>query len=461
MRAQIFLAAVCLTAWSCRSGSSSANLESQARKEIQRIGATANLADRRKHEDLLYGCGPAAIEPIQAAVATPEYSAKPELVAVLSAIPDPRVPDLLLQLAQSQDPDVARQALQGIAMPPRKPIPGPVFKLGASPDPGIREWMLYAVGRQGATAGRGYALGWRSDENLYIRRQCARFLGICRDSQSREALTKLANDEEGVVRLEGAISLSRQDPGHPYVIRAIQSVSKSLANASPADKIEGARILGQFPTPAAEKELAAFLGDPDPRVRAVAAQSYGRLGKAARFGPLSKSILKDPDMKVRVSAAGSISRLDLPGNVAALKSLLLSKDRTLMLLAAEAAVAMRNSEAAGAYSLMEKLPSTEMQRYGAIGRMNTGMGDGKFFRVVDGIFADAGAPEPDKREEAAGLLALMPGPKAEAALRKLSGDSDEKVRRAAMRSLKQRVRMPFGIPPVQLHPLPSWRDFPD
>ena len=455
MRNALFLLALLVGAWSCGRASRPATLDGLARETIQSLEKSA---DRPKLEQSLYAIGPASIDAIRDALSDPAYTAKPELIAVLSALPDDRVQPLLQEQLQKRDPNAKRQALQGIAMQQRIPTAERLVAAANSNDEGLREWGLYALGRQGFPEARDLAIRASKDGSAFLRTQAARALRAFNDPDSLSTLRNLVREPDNEVKVEALISLARLAPHDPIVTSAIQKFPGEVGGLSPAGRIEQARMFGEM-GPVAEPLLAKLMGDPDPRVRAEAAGAYGRLGRVADTKPLSRAIESDPDKQVRLKAANSIAKLDLPGAIPSIRKLLMSGNPELMRLAAETVIRMRCAEALGPFFLMGNLKDPEMQRYGAIGKMNQGLGDGKFFQLVDGVYADASSTRPEARQDAVGLVGVMPGPKSEAALKKLARDPDEKVRLAAMKWLKYRYGMPLGLPPVRLHPLPSWNDF--
>ncbi|MCI0342569.1 MAG: protein kinase [Planctomycetales bacterium] len=200
--------------------------------------------------------------------------------------------------------------------------------------------------------------------------------------------------------------------------------------ATPASRRGASRVIGTLPHDRALELLEGFLAtSQDPRARAAAADSLGRLtGARTRAGEILRALLSDPSPVVRTSAASALGRLGGAGAVRALAAAARDAEGDLQ---AEVVPALGLCGAEGARELAsllagERSPSRAEEMLAAIERA------ARSDAATGGVAAEAAArrlgdSDRDVREAAVeALLAMGPGA-ADAAAARLS-DPDWRVR---------------------------------
>lgn len=433
------------------------------RKEVEeRIAKIATLHDPKALRDAregLYAMGPPAIEPLSDPILSTFDQAQPQLIAALSAIPDPRSDSILFGLLRSRYPDRRRQALHGLAL---RPLPPPnhlvLVRITRSKLASDREWALYALDRTQDLSTRDAFMARVDDSDPDVRMQAARGLRLFPGAATVTTLERLMDDKMSGVATEAMISLGRIDPGNAKVEAQLRRLQPLVKSGSTNQKEELAPLVAESETPLGETMLASMLGDPDPRVRAAAANAYPRLGSINDPKPLLRSLETDPDPYVRPRVARAIAALRITSAVPIFRKMVFGKNRSDARMAAVALKDICDPMSVGILIGMLKVPDFEIRRLAAVGQMRMAIGKPEYFSLIDQMLADASSPSAESRRAAASYLADLPGPQAAARLEALESDPDAGVRLAAMDGRKKQMGMSRVVPDVIEHPRPSWLD---
>ncbi len=205
-------------------------------------------------------------------------------------------------------PDQANQVVEGL-----------VARMDQKSDPLSREWAAQSLGLVGPQAKAAVPSLIRAlqDEYYYVREKAAEALGKIRsDQKAVPALIAVLHDENGIVRdkAEGALNMiGPPDKG------SIEDLVKLLTDQpDPFIRAKAAESLGSMGEDGqpATKTLAAALGDKDPGVRAYSAEALGRIGEGAEEAlPQVVQALKDADDQTRKNARLALSRVVLRCNL--------------------------------------------------------------------------------------------------------------------------------------------------
>lgn len=225
------------------------------------------------------------------ALAVDLSSASDAELSVLAADPDWGVRvDAALELSRRADPDLTQLRLE---LRPRATRAGFLrFTTAVMNTPEAAPALLHRL---------------RGDEPAAVR-------GALADSLSRQSapwadavLELLAEEPDASVRAVLVHSLRFVSP-----VQAQETVALGLSDADPTVRAEVARLIARRADGAAlSLDLRSVLGDPDPDVRAAAAQSLGALRVDARAE--LQALLDDPSGDVRLQALRALHRLDPVG----------------------------------------------------------------------------------------------------------------------------------------------------
>jgi len=440
-------------------GSPTSRATGDAAQYVNDLNNATTPDDVNKAAESLYACGPRAIDPILNALGEYDSKNKPELVAVLSAIPDPSTPALLARQLQSRDPKVRAQACYGLSFYP-KGQPFQVAPLLTRKINSDREWGLYVLARSKNVNRLEYLLAGLKDEDVTVRAIAARGLRDFPGASTVKLLTPLVDAKDEMLSGEALISLARIDPNNPLVAKKLAIIFGNLKNADVGAKQDVAQFLGETNHPLAETLLAKMMSDPDPRVRTAAAQGYSRMGKIKDPEPLVNALGKDPDMSVRVAVAKAASKLNVDEIMQPLNAMLIGKDSNLKKLASETLPTMRTLTSVFPLIMIDRdAKRLEFRREAAIGMSNHGM-IGHTYGEIDKIIRLSESKNVEERLQAAECLGKMEGPRYYVAVTRLERDDDPQVRLAAMDAYKRQMGYPRILPKIVDKPQPSWLDFP-
>lgn len=456
MRTTMLLPGLLLVA-SCARGPARNPLETQAETHIQEMASAKSDSDRELAQEALYGCGPAAIDPIRSALLSQDAANAAPLVATLSAIPDDRVPSLLLGQLKSPLREIRRQALYGLSLRERLPNTAPVLRLASSKDASDREWALYALRRLDPSAARTLFMAAIQDSSPAIRAQGAAGLRRFPSKQDQPQFQGLLKDEDSQVRIEAALALVAVDPVQQGALTLLRSLLRGLAHGSLPDRQQAARIATLCPPALCQPVLASLLHDADPRIRAEAASGFKAAGSIADPQSLIETCRSDPDLQVRRVAADATCRLAFQG-IEPLRVFATSKSFRKSSLG-RAALAQSRGEVP-AWMLLEIADEADAitATRAAVGLIARGIYRPRVFTLSDGLFKDSHSPERSVRRPAVEAMAFLPTPAATNRLTELLEHPDPITRTMAMRALKARIRMRQTLPRPLVHPPPSWLD---
>lgn len=182
-------------------------------------------------------------------------------------------------------------------------------------DPGARRAaidVLEGLGPAAAPAARalGAAL---SDKDTFVRWSAARVLGKIAPVEAEHsvpALAKLLSDRDLDVKLAAVTALERYQPAARGVMTELIGAT---VNGDAELRMAAMRCIASLGGAEASLAIPAFrtaLGAGDPRVRAAAAESLGRLGSAAREAePELRKALDDSNNQVQKAASDAIIKV--------------------------------------------------------------------------------------------------------------------------------------------------------
>lgn len=456
MRAAILLPGL-LLASACSKGPAANDLAAQAQTHIQEIAAARTDEDRELAQEALYGCGPAAVEPIRAALRGQGVANGTILLATLSAIPDDRVPGILLAQLRSPLREIRRQALYGLSIRASLDNPREIERLAASDDVSDREWSLYALRCLGEPEGPLVRAALK-DSSPLVRQQAAAGLRRFVDKKDLPALSPLLKDKDPQVRIEAALTGLKASSIDLVAGRALTDALSSLSAGTPPDRQRAARIAALAPQPYADPCLGRLLHDADPRIRTEAARCYGYLGGTSDPGALVRHCTGDPDQQVRNSAGEAACRIAFHSGDRRLQDFVTGKafrgsglGRTVL--------AGSGSEVP-AWLLLEiaNRDDSFLAIRAAVGLMSRGVYRPQIFKLQEELFNNTRSAERSVRRPALEILASLPTPAATARITELLSHRDPITRTMAMAAMKRRIRMRRTLPRVLIHAPPSWLD---
>jgi len=376
-----------------------------------------------KSADALQKIGPAAVEPLLAALASKKPILRENAVVMFCKIRDDRAVEPLIAALEhvSLRIGIAR-ALRHQQHPEAVGLLAAVLK---DKSPAVRGGAAFALGCLAAP--RATALLLRSVEDASSKRLV--------QNQAREAATAL-------VRL--------------------------LEDESPEVRATSAEALGSIADPIAFKPLIGSLKDKDSSVRCEAVEAVGVFKHAVAVEPLTYLLKDDEDIRVRKAAAEALSQIDDPRVIKPLVDALADKDvqatasRSLahvkdprviellvpMLKHEDAATRSHAAEAVGKLrdarvpALLQSLLDDDESsvRLAVVNslRMTHSVA------VVAPLIAALQDDDPAVRTAAASALGSVKDARAVEALIELVGTDDAAVAKRAQISLKKLTRQDFG-----------------
>lgn len=421
-----------------------------------RLSSLTNLSRMAEAQRDLLAAGPAAVKPIEAILSENDTPNRVALIAVLSAIPDPLVANLLSTELKHRDPNVRRQALHGLAMQPNVENVEPILRLTRSKQASDREWAFYAVERLNLASPVSLHEAL-TDEDPFVKTQALRVALRNKDSRALEAASSLAKAADGNPKSEALIALCSLAPSDTRVKPFIGDLATQAKSSGPG-RLVAIQKLGSTRAPLAEDSLIALLGDPDPQIRMAAAGSIGSLDKIRNPQTLVQRFKTDPSAFCRRSIARAIAKLHSAIAAYDLAAAVRAEDRETARLAAMALADMADTTPVQVLVPLLQSRDKVVQRFIAIALAKRAVGRTmpQCFEIIDGILRQSHGSTAAKLETIP-FLSRMSAPAAVARLRDLSADPDRSVRLTAMAGLKRQLRMPQGIPSMSAHPPASWQ----
>lgn len=234
-----------------------------------------------------------------------------------------------------------------------------------------------AIARGGSAAGLDayeHWLGKKTAEDGYALRRVAQAL-----------VKESAGAQDRRVRLLAIQAL--QEDGDPAARAALPADAPSAARPAPpagtgggeAKSVDALIAAAQMPvgnrpaaiaglaksgSPRATKALLALLNDPDPMVRAAAADAVGDSGRKEAISQL-KALLNDPVFTVHLSAAGALLRLDDTSGLTWLRDLQGSEHAGIRLAAAQVLKDDADANWMDTVRALTKDPDPEIRRQAA------------------------------------------------------------------------------------------------
>jgi HEAT repeat protein len=281
--------------------------------------------------------GPAAVPGLSSALKNPMKAMRETAADALGGIHHERaVPPLLEALADKELTvrERAARALVGVGTP----AVASLFKALNHDNAEVKKraaWALEQLGQEPMTETyiRPIAHGKWKDTNVAAPALDTVAATLKDPSKEKRfiAVRTLANvgDDRAVPGLIEALADSdreiRDMAIHALVkIRAaaVQPLLAALKEGDAALRPKAAAVLGYIGDPRSRMPLMAALGDPEPAVRANAAEALAAYRKDKRLVEPLVFVLKDPDVRVRFNAAGSLWKIGDPSATPALLELL-------------------------------------------------------------------------------------------------------------------------------------------
>jgi len=146
------------------------------------------------------------------------------------------------------------------------------------------------------------------DSNWDVQRKAVQALGYLRVAEAVAPLTALLDEEDAQVdETDTLLALARiGDAGEEVVIQRLQ-------NGATRERRRAAHALGQPCSPTGARALGRALQDPEPEVRAVAAEALANNGQGRYLGALLL-LLRDPADEVREIALKMAGKLSSQAN---------------------------------------------------------------------------------------------------------------------------------------------------
>ncbi|MCF6361802.1 MAG: HEAT repeat domain-containing protein [Gammaproteobacteria bacterium] len=224
----------------------------------------------------------------------------------------------LVEHLRDDDIDVCIDAAESLGLLGEPAAVAPLIEsLHNDPDGEIRVSVVEALGRLGGEQAVSALLSlltsmpedtdWDDDDawdsNWDIQRKAVQALGYQRVAKAVAPLTALLDDEDAQVdETDSLLALARiGGAGEELVIQRLQ-------NGSTRERRRAAHALGQPCSPTGAHALGRALQDPEPEVRAVAAEALANNGQGRYLGALLL-LLRDPADEVRETALKMIDKL--------------------------------------------------------------------------------------------------------------------------------------------------------
>jgi HEAT repeat protein len=359
---------------------------------------------------------------------------RPAAYAVLGHADDPEGEEVLLKGLGSSSRAAREAAVEALLRVVARAGPGEAERLGAR----IREAALAAphVVADAATRLESAELG--------VRLQLVSFLGLTRASEAVLPLLAAARDEALAELALGTVS------GLGAV--AEQTLDAHWSRFDTDLRILACDVLGRTPGTLGGARLAAALSDPDPGVRAAAAQGLARRGAPEAIGPLlrrledtagdaepeteeERAAVTEAVVQLAEGAARAAGPAERKRALALLVDALDGAEPPVRLAIARALGSLGGAEHVSRLALLVQDPSAAVRRAAvrALARLGPGEAAG-WLRLA---LADEDATV---RGAAAAARAVSPDPDAASDLERLLTDEDVSVRAAAVRALGELAR---------------------
>lgn len=451
-------AALAILVWllvGCHGGGVSDSLASKAQDDVAKIETATDPTEIANLSQDLYSCGPYALDAISVALNQYDYKAKPQLVAIASAIPDERSTWIVDKQMHSKVHAARTVACYGLAMRQTAPMIHAMYMLRIN-DEQEREWATYTIAKSIYERRASLLPQQLKDSDPYVRAEAARGFRTLPGPTSIALVKPFLKDKDNLVASEAFLTIAKLDPSDATVQDEAKQIGERALKADLNDKASLALLLGASGLPQAEPYLSKLLGDGDPRVRAVAARAYGGLGKAASVDRIKRSLLTDPDVHVRAEAGASIAKLKVTGIGMTLLKLVMGRDQRVSQIGMDTMVDLNLPDCMGPLMyVIQNSPTMHARREAAIGLTNMAIGRDPWPEIGE-IFDMSRSANKQDRVEAAQLLGRLHGPRYFCRLQDMISDSDADVRVAAMENFKRQLHMPTAMPRVIDHPMPSW-----
>ena len=229
----------------------------------------------------------------------------------------------LVEHLRDDDIDVCIDAAESLGLLGDPAAVAPLIEsLHNDPDGEIRVSVVEALGRLGGEQAIAALLSlltsvpedtdWDDDDawdsNWDVQRKAVQALGYLRVTEAVAPLTALLDEEDAQVdETDTLLALARiGDAGEEVVIQRLQ-------NGATRERRRAAHALGQPCSPTGARALGRALQDPEPEVRAVAAEALANNGQGRYLGALLL-LLRDPADEVREIALKMAGKLSSQAN---------------------------------------------------------------------------------------------------------------------------------------------------
>ncbi len=231
-----------------------------------------------------------------------------ERLAEIAMLEDTRCPDALQVATFLRDasPAVRWRAARALARLQDSTAVDPLGgALLGDADVEVRREAAFALGQIGhESASLSLATAFDREGDLEVRALALEALGKLGASSGTPVCVRAMAAPEARLRREGALALWRIADGG-----AQKPLAEALRDADPEVRWAAAYALEKMKdTVAVVRAVSLVGGDPEPRVRAYAARTLGRMRSRLGTGVLLE-LLEDPDLSVRVNAARSLGQI--------------------------------------------------------------------------------------------------------------------------------------------------------
>ncbi|MBP2146690.1 HEAT repeat protein [Methanofollis sp. W23] len=200
---------------------------------------------------------------------------------------------------QSRDPDVRYLAARALGESGDPAAIGPLEKVLADEETGVRWAALEALGAIGTPA-LPVLIGLLDSRDVDLRWGAAVTLGEVGDPAAVGPLGAALADPDRYVRTRAALALAVI--GGP----SCAVLTSAVASPDPEVRWAAALALGRIASPACVPALCSLLADPDPQVRWKAAEGLGAIGNEEAVFALIP-LLADPDPGVKAGAVDALA----------------------------------------------------------------------------------------------------------------------------------------------------------
>lgn len=199
-----------------------------------------------------------------------------------------------------------------IALKPTPKVAEALEQLLASENPKVRAMAVTVLGvTQSDDDKMKYLRPALQDKDPRVKEQALGMLGSTENRELFGVMSDLCADPDRDVR-ERALRIAKNIAGkNGLTDQFIRTLVGNLGNADPLVRSDSAAVLGSMGVQESWNHLAPILNDPEPGVRAVAAQALMKLAAPESAETVYNAMLREQDKWARIGLAGAAERLKM------------------------------------------------------------------------------------------------------------------------------------------------------